>query len=364
MFTTFIAGLTCLAGPQANNGVPAALWSHFKTGVNVTRWFCYGAVEAGPSQWENYLGDHDFANLKRLKVTFVRLCVSPDLALKDGKTNAAVLPHLDRAIDRLERAGIATLLDLHDNGQLRLDGEKPRTAEFKAFWQDMARRYRGKKYNTLVFEPVNEPVFREKPEDWLKLEGEVIGEVRAIDPKRTITATSNSWSGVDSFLKLKPRPEKNLIYTFHCYDPFFFTHQGATWAGDEAKAMKGLPFPSSPELVAHLLDGFEPRFRGVAADYGKEKFDAAYLKKRIGDAAEWGRKYGVPVFLGEFGSYPPVAPVESRARWFEAMRAAIDAAKMPHAIWGYDDGLGLGRQVQDSGNIWLDPLTLKHFYDL
>ncbi|HRK20306.1 MAG TPA: cellulase family glycosylhydrolase [Fimbriimonadaceae bacterium] len=363
MLITLTAAIVMTSAPQELGGVPAALWSHFKTGVNVTRWFCYEGVNAGSAHWQNYLTDADLANFKRLKVTFVRLCVSPDLALKDGKTNAALLPHLDRAIAKLDRAGIATLLDLHDNGQLRLDGANPRTAEFKSFWTDMAKRYNGQRLNKLVFEPVNEPIFREKPDDWQKLEGEIIAIIRKIDAKRTITATSNSWSGVDSFLKLKKRPESNLIYTFHCYDPFFFTHQGATWAGNEARAMKNLPFPSSPELVSPLLPSIEERYRGVAVDYGKGKFDAAYLAKRIGDAAAWGKTNSVPVFLGEFGAYPPAAPVESRARWFAAMRAAVARHRMPNALWGYDDGLGLGRRKEGTG-IWLDPLTLKHFYGL
>jgi hypothetical protein len=44
------------------------------------------------------------------------------------------------------------------------------------------------------------------------------------------------------------------------------------------------------------------------------------------------------------------------------MRQAIDRLHLPNSIWGYDDGLGLGRRVNPDGTLWLDPVTLKAFF--
>ena len=43
-----------------------------------------------------------------------------------------------------------------------------------------------------------------------------------------------------------PSKDDNLIVTVHCYDPFYFTHQGASWAGPDVKPLAGIQFPGPP----------------------------------------------------------------------------------------------------------------------
>ena len=113
--------LSILANAQSANDVPAKLLGKFKVGVNVTRWFCYLQDPKDIKHFESYWLKDDFDHLKRLGVKFVRLCVSPDVIYDSGKLNSLTLPYLDRAIDKLTGAGQAVLIDLHDNGQLKLD---------------------------------------------------------------------------------------------------------------------------------------------------------------------------------------------------------------------------------------------------
>ena len=84
----------------------------------------------------------------------------------------------------------------------------------------------------------------------------------------------------------------------------------------------------------------------------------AYLLSRLKMATDWGAAHHVPVLLGEFGAYPKVSTPDSRGHWFEGMRTAISALKLPNAIWGYDEGLGLAEgHFNPDGSIWLDPVT-------
>jgi len=352
-----------LAAAQDTGGVPRALLSKFKTGVNVTRWFCYVGDTNDENHFRTYLTGQDFAEFKRLNVTFVRLCISPEVVYDDGVPNAKNLTLIDAALDRFEKAGIAVLWDLHDNGQLKLDEPDHDNLGFVKFWEAIARHYKGKRESEVAFELLNEPQFNKNPEVWYALQEQTVKAVRAIDSRRTIMVASTSWNGVDTFVKMAPLPESNLVYSFHCYDPFFFTHQGATWAGDQQKAFRDVPFPSSPEAVASMIDQIPSQYQGTLKWYGEQRFDARYLLGRIAGPAEWGREHHVPVVLGEFGAYPPVSPVASRTHWFEAMGAALDAEHIPSAIWGYDDALGLGRQMKD-GRLQLDPVTLKAFFGI
>ena len=353
--------LSAFSASQVAGGVPRPLLSKFKTGLNVTRWFCYLGNAGDAEHYDHYLLPADYAAFKKLGISWIRLCISPEAIYDNGGVNTATLPHLDAAVADLTRAGLAVSFDLHDNGQMHLDEVGHDNDGFVSFWQAIARHYKGKSENGLVFELLNEPQFNSNPDVWYALQRKTVNAIRAIDPRRTIMVTSTSWSGIDTMAKMQALPEQNLLYTFHCYDPFFFTHQGASWVGDPPKDLKHVPFPSSPEAVEAVLDQQPASERNNLKWYGSQRFDAKYLQTRIAKALDWGAENHVPVVLGEFGAYPAVSPVESRTRWFEAMRSIL-IGKVPNAIWGYDDALGLGRTANADGTITLDPVTLKAFF--
>ena len=345
-----------------NGGVPSSLMNRLGRGANVTRWFCYQPNYTDKDHLANYLGPQDAANFRRLGITWTRLCLSPEAVFgPDGTPKAEVMSYVDGAVKWFGAKNMATVLDLHDNGQLKLDTPGRDDADFLAFWRAVANRYKGQGYDRLAFELVNEPVFQKNPEDWYRIQNRAVAVIRAVDPKRTIMVSGTNWGGRDTMLAMKPLPQKNLLYSFHCYEPFWFTHQGATWAGDAVKAMKGVPFPSTPENVEPVAASTEKPYDDYLRDYGKQRWNAAKLKAWIGEATAWGAKNGVPVVLGEFGAYPPVSPPDSRERWFEAARAAIPKG-LPNAIWGYDDGFGLGRSVKADGTVKLDPMVQRVFY--
>ncbi|HWD41813.1 MAG TPA: cellulase family glycosylhydrolase [Fimbriimonas sp.] len=361
MLTSLLA-IAILSAQSDSNGVPAALLDKFKTGVNVTRWFCYLAPGDHADHYRTYLTDADFAAFKRLGVGFVRLCISPDAVYRNGSPDAACLTAIDKALDRFAAAHIAVVWDLHDNGQLKLDAPGQDNAGFVSFWKALAEHYRGKREHEIVFELVNEPVFQNNPEVWYDLQEKTVKAVRGVDPKRTVMVSATSWSGIDTLARFKPLEESNLIYSFHCYDPFFFTHQGAEWVGEYPQKLKSVPFPSSPEAVAAILPQNDEKYRGALERYGKQRYDDAYLLGRLKLCTDWAASHHVPVVLGEFGAYPKVSPPESRARWFQGMRKAIHTLHLANAIWGYDDGLGLGRTIDSDGTLHLDPVTLRSFY--
>jgi endoglucanase len=346
---------------QDLNGVPEALMNRLATGVNVTRWFCYVPPGDQDAHLTHYLGGADYDEFKRLGVKFVRLCISPDLIYSGGKPSDK-LAKIDAALDQLFSHHLAVIWDLHDNGQLGLDKPGHDNSGLITFWSAIAEHYKGSHYSDLVFEVVNEPVFIQKPDDWYQLQSKAVEAIRSQDPDRTIMVTSTYWSSIDTLQKMPALPEKNLIYTVHCYDPFFFTHQGAEWVDNTPKDFNSVPFPSSPQAVKAILSKNDSKYAATLEEYGKHRYDGAYLRARLMLAKDWGEVHHVPILLGEFGSYPKVSPPESRARWFEDMRAAIASLNLPNSIWGYDEGLGLGRTVQQDGSLWFDPITLRDFF--
>jgi hypothetical protein len=366
-----VAGLMTTAtstpqgGPlaQAPNGVPAALMKKLTRGANITRWFGY-VSPTDTSILGGYLVDEDYQNFKKMGLQFVRLCVTPSVIYRKGAPDPVNLKFVDSGIDRLQKAGLAVLWDLHDNGEMKLDEPGHDNAGFIRFWEELARHYKGKSETSIVFELLNEPIFQRNPEVWYTLQQQTVEAIRTIDPKRTILVASTGWDGIDTLIAMKPLEEKNLIYSFHCYDPFIFSHQGATWTGEQQKVMRDIPFPSSPEAVEAMIDKIPDQYKGAVRFYGNQKLSAQYLYDRLSTAMRWGAQNHVPVLLGEFGAFPPVSPPESRARWFDAMHDAIHQLGVPNALWGYDDAFGFGREKSADGKVHIDELTLKHLYKI
>src|SRR5262245_37155364 len=73
-----------------------------------------------------------------------------------------------------------------------------------------------------------------------------IAEIRRTNPRRTLLVGPGSWNNILELTNLVlSATETNLIVTVHCYDPFYFTHQGATWAGPNV-SVRGIRFPGPP----------------------------------------------------------------------------------------------------------------------
>jgi len=58
----------------------------------------------------------------------------------------------------------------------------------------------------------------------------------------------------------------DLFGTVHCYDPFYFTHQGATWPGPDT-ATTGLIFPGPPATPLAPAAGVSDWVTNWIADY-------------------------------------------------------------------------------------------------
>jgi endoglucanase len=347
-----------------NGGVPPALVSKLQNCVNILHWFCsFDPKEK--DHFDTYLNKIDFAAFKTFGFTSVRLCVSPEAIFDHGTPVPDTLKHLDKAIDRLERANLAVIVDLHsEKMSVGIEGPGADTGPFKNFWKSMAEHYRGQREDSMIFELKNEPAFENDPDDWYVLQEETVKVVRAVDPKRTIIVNGTSWDSLEQMLKMTPLAESNLIYTFHFYEPYLFTHQGAYWLGDPMKSMTGIPFPLRPDDLS-LIIGQEPdQVKGATKNLAAKNMDEKWMRDKLTEASEWGKHNNVPVFVGEFGCFPTVAPPLSRSLWFRTMRSILTDLQMPHALWAYDDGFGLGRKEGPGNTIQLDVMTAKNFYDV
>jgi hypothetical protein len=111
-------------------------------------------------------------------------------------------------------------------------------------------------------------------------------------PRHTVIATGHEWSSVDDLVALEPLADGNVVYNFHFYDPFTFTHQSATWGDPAWSHISGVPYPSSPEAVQPMLASVaDERARESVIAYGRQRWDTGKLEARLLRAANWAMRH-------------------------------------------------------------------------
>lgn len=63
------------------------------------------------------------------------------------------------------------------------------------------------------------------PDQWNDLAEKTIRELRKLNPNRLLIVGSTAWNSADTLKYLRVYDDENVVYTFHTYTPFEFTHQ-------------------------------------------------------------------------------------------------------------------------------------------
>jgi endoglucanase len=359
----FFALLVCPAvesRAQQNSTVPASRLARMRHGVNLSHWFSQSREYS-----EKHLREHttarDIGLIKGLGFDHVRFTVEPAPLFDEAHPSELkqdYLKQLDAALDMLLSSGLAVVFDLHpsDEFKLRMRTDDRFVEAFADFWRALAQHLSARDPERLFLEVVNEPMV-EDPFRWMGIQTRLAAAIREGAPQHTIIATGPRWSSVDELLRIEPLADRNVVYTFHFYEPHNFTHQGATWGSAVWPHLKGVPYPSTPEIVAPLLSSVDDAAaRGALKQYGEERWDAAHVEREIARAAEWARRRGVPLTCNEFGVYRAYTHAPDRLRWLTDVRAALERHGIGWTMWDYAGGFGVAVREQ-GGRAELDPDT-------
>lgn len=352
-FLRILAAAGCVvASMTAASAAPAkpaaSRLEKLSRGANVSRWFqAYGADD---SHYATYLSDDEIAMIRKLGLRHVRLCVTPGYLYNPAEPDKPIEEHLTAlraAILRFHAHDLAVVLDPH-NTDRKVEADAQWTEGYPVFWGALAAKLSDISPEKLFFEVINEPVYDGKDAEWFALQEKIVAAIRKSAPDHTIIATGPNWGGVGGLLKMTPLEDKNIVYSFHFYDPFTFTHQGATWAGRVPPLLKDVPYPSSPEAVADVLSKTtDAEARGWIEDYGKQRWNRDHLKQRLAEALDWGKKNGVPLYCGEFGVFPVNASPESRRNWYRDYASVLKESGVGYSVWAWDDIFGFGRKLEN-----------------
>ncbi|WP_053043528.1 glycoside hydrolase family 5 protein [Thermus filiformis] len=183
-------------------------------------------------EWGVTLEEGFFDLVKQAGFTHIRLPVSWTYhALREPPytIDPAFFARVDWALEQATRRGLRVVLNLHHYDELHQDPQRER-ARFLALWEQIASRYKDQP-DLVYFEVLNEPhgVFNDQPELWNDLFAEALVVIRRTNPTRPVLVGPVEWNRLERLSDLRLPQDPRLIVTFHFYDPFAFTHQGAPW---------------------------------------------------------------------------------------------------------------------------------------
>jgi len=344
-----IFGTTCCA--QRGNSLAFQRAEHLRRGINLSGWYAQ-TRDFSPARMDAYMSEADMKALKAMGFDHVRLSIDPEPLIAEAQTGTlrpAPMARLDKTVAQLTDAGLTVVLDIHaeESWKTPLAHGDDGAARFFAFWAAFAGHFAKTDPERVFFEVLNEPTMEDLYR-WEGIQARAVATIRRAAPRHTVIATASQWSKIDGLLAMEPVRDENVIYTFHDYDPMWFTHQGATWGSEEWASLRGIPYPATPENIQAAL-GQEPdeRVRLWVQRYGLERWDATRLGAEVAAMHDWAQRRGVPLYCGEFGVYKVYADPKSRATWISDMRTALESKRIGWAMWDWDANFGLVTKGSD-----------------
>ena len=339
---------------------------HLRRGINLSMWYSQTKDFSG-QRLDTYTTAADFTYVKSLGFDHVRLPIDPEAFIADstsGSLRPDMIARLDKTVAAITNTGLNVILDVHpeENFKALLGKADDGPARFFAFWTTFALHYTNTNPDHVFFEILNEPTLDDLYR-WQGIQARAVERIRAVAPHHTLIATASKYSKIDTLLAMEPIRDENIIYTFHEYDPMWFTHQGANWGTQGWVTLRGVPYPSTPENVQAVLGQVpDDQVRLEVQRFGWDRWDAARMGMEVAAIADWAQRRGVPLYCGEFGVFKDFSSPAARATWISDARTAFESKHIGWAMWDYQGSFALvtkGQQGTVADPAILNALGLK-----
>lgn len=327
--------------PIGRHDTPAYVTAkRFLHGVNLGNY-----LEAPPGQnWGVQVTVPELARIKKEGFDHVRVPVGWHHYAGPGpefRLQPVIFGRVDEMVTNALADGLAVMINIHHFKEL---DENPlgSTDELVTLWRQIATHYQDFPPQ-LIFEIDNEPHLKATTTLMNPIYARVIAEIRRTNPHRTIVVEPGNWGSIHELKNLVLPPDDNVMVSVHCYEPFHFTHQGASWAGPDLQ-IRGILFPGPPptplvpdshvKVKPYVLDWVH-KYNTTPAD--RNPSSAMAFRDDLKFTRDWSAYYGRPVHLGEFGAQVKVDHA-SRMNYYRSMRETAASYGIGWCIWDWSAG--------------------------
>ncbi len=370
--------------PNPLQNVPDSRLDKLTKGINVSKWF---SNSYSASRFDRYLSNKNLQFIHDLGFKHIRLAINPTLLFQEdnpGVLNPAVLPFIDKAIARIQAKDLATIVDIHPRGQAgitfqqRLLSDTAFADKFVQFWGALAKHLSNTNPDYIFLETLNEPygfvgedishVDSASVSQWDRLQPQILEAMRQNAPQHTLIAKAIG-DGYKTLLTSKPVPDKNVVYNFHFYSPFKFTHQGASWLASDIASLKGVSYNSTTQASDTALQQGKSNNPDPLTNYqGNDSWNSDRLDRIFHRIGDWATTNHVHAIANEFGVLRNNAPLADRINWFHDVSTSLDRYGIGKTLWSYEDPFGLtyiedkrkvfDRDVAATIGLKFDPLNI------
>lgn len=333
---------------------------YLNKGVNFTNWLeeadgrFTGEFEFDENDVQT-LSENGFKSL-RLPIDLDLYVTNRDEFLSDttGKValemSDSIFIVLDSFVNWTERYGMSFVIDYHEYDN-SYNTTSAKDAQYLAMmanvWKAVAAHYAENSREDIFFELLNEPDMtngKVVQDDWTVAAQGMIDSIRTVDTKHTIIFGDVQWYAIDKLVKRTPFTDDNIIYAIHSYDPYIFSHQGASWT--EAASLKNIMFPYDKEKWSEYSSDFGVRastaswIKTAVKNYYKTG-SKGYIMSLIYKAKQWAVTNNVPIVWNEFGALRDKSDAQSVLNYLTAVREISDSLQVPWQHWGYTGGFAV-----------------------
>ncbi len=224
----------------------------------------------------------------------------------------AFLARVDDIVGWALSSHLAVILDFQNYDELMTD-PPANLDRFLGIWRQLADHYKGYPPQ-VMFELMNEPHDQLNPV-WNDYARQALDIIRVSNPDREVVLDAPVSAYYAALDALQVSDDPHIIVSFHFYDPFPFTHQGANRLGVNTEGWLGSTWQGTDVEKAYIQSSF---------DY----------------VSAWAARHHARILLGEFGTYS-TADMASRVRWTSFVARLTEQQGSPWAYWEFAAGFGI-----------------------
>jgi endoglucanase len=338
LILTLIAAIVFSFQPKASE-----LTAKFEVnrGTNIAHWLSQS--QARGVERQKFFTKADVEAIAKMGFDHVRLPIDEEQMWDEqGKRHDDAFQLMTNCIDWCGENILRVIVDLHilrshhfnaDVKPLWTDSKEQE--KFYDLWRDLSKALKKYPTNLLAYELMNEAV-ADDPELWNNLVANAVKAIRQLEPQRTIVIGSNRWQSTDTFDVLKvPGNDKNILLSFHFYEPFLLTHYHASWTG--LKNYKGPVHYPGTILTQTEFDALPAEMKEPAKNWVGREFNKKVLLEKWQKPIAKAKELGLPLYCGEFGIITG-PPREDMLRWYQDMIDLFEENGIGYANWNYKSG--------------------------
>ena len=328
--------LFALAYAEAENKFPENF--KIRTGVNISHWLSQ-SEKRGEAR-RKYITEADFDSIASAGFDHVRIPVD-EVQLWDssGNKHKDAFSLLHNALKWAGKNNLRVIVDLHiirsfhfNNTSNPLWKSEADQKKLVHMWQLLSDALHQYPDSMVAYEILNEPTAKD-PEDWNKVFYKVLKAIRVKEPNRVVVIGSDMWQIPQTFPELRvPKDDKNIILSFHFYNPMALTHHTAPWSViGEYKGPVNYP---GWIVDTSNYKGLTPAALKAMRDYANGYFTKDTLAKLMEPAIKVANENNLHLFCGEFGIYPHI-PQSTAIRWYKDVCEIFNENNIAYCHWCY-----------------------------